>query len=402
MKRLLILGATVNQLPFVVQAKKKGIFTTTLDNVPKNIAHKYSDHSVNISTVEKDQILNYAISNNINGVVTCASDLALPSAAYVCEKMNLPSAGYKAVLTTVNKEMFRIFQKNHHIRSPRYFTFTREDETINAINSLEGKWVIKPVDSSGSKGVSLIHANKNLSSVKKIKNAFNFSSTKNIILEEYIEGINCSVDGFIENGIIKQLYITNKDLTPFPNLTPISHSIPTQFSNVVQEKILQSISDILHLLKVSTSPFDFDILVTNKELIYIIEMSLRIGGNGIPNLIACYSNYNLYDSVISHALSEPINYKTKISHSNYWGIFLIRANKSGILSSISDPKLLYDKYNKYLTNVVYDSNIGDYVNKFTQGNHRVGHIIVKAKSHEELKYVANSILTDINILIDTQ
>lgn len=399
-KSLLILGATINQLPFVLCAKKRLIHTVTLDNVPHNICHKYSDEQVFISTLDKATILKFVKEHHIDGIVTCASDIALPTVAYVCNILNLPSVNYSSVLTTINKKRFRAFQRLHKLEYPRYFTFTSPEDAIAKINILFGKWVVKPVDSSGSKGIALIDCSANISSIRTlIRDAFRFSRSKTVIIEEYTEGANCSVDGFIYNGKIEQLYITNKSLTPFPNLTPISHTLPSDLPLIIQNKIKKKIEIILGLLKTITSPFDFDIVVSSTGEIVILEMSLRIGGNGIPRLIEYAGGNNLYDMAISQALSERIPRQEKTKSSNYTGVFLIRSHRAGILTAMTDTKTMLSKYNSHLKEVVYDVALGDKVEKFTQGNHRLGHFVIQAKSANLLAQLSDQIHQDLNMII---
>lgn len=402
-KKLLILGATVNQLPFVEIAKKRGYFTITLDNVPKNICHKFSDDSINISTVDKDLVLNFAKGENVDGVVTCASDLALPTTTYVCNKLKLPSISNESVLTTINKDLFRKFLIENNLKIPKYFVFSNTKDILKQIKSLKDKWIIKPADSSGSKGLYLIDLNNvknNL--IEIIDNAFTFSRSKKVILEEYITGKNCSVDGFINSRKIDILCITNKTLTPPPHLTPISHTLPSKLPLYIQRKIKNIINKILKILDIKTSPFDFDMIITKNGDVYLIEMSLRIGGNGIPRLIKYFNGYDIYESVISYALSEEIAINKENKRRLYTGVYLILSPETGKLSSIVPKEILIKKYKGYLKELVYDISIGDKVEKFTQGNHRLGHYVLQAKTEKLLNKLSNQIKNDFNIKIKSK
>lgn len=399
-KKLLILGSTINQLPFIMVAQKKKIFTISLDNVPENICHKYADENVNISTIDKNLVLEYARDNNVDGVVTCASDLALPTVTYVCNKLNLPSVSNDAVNKTINKDIFRNFLSENKFKLPKYFIFSSEEETFNKIKQLKNKWIIKPVDSSGSKGISLLDFDiKNKNYKKLIINAFSFSRVKKIIIEEYISGNNCSIDGFINNGVIDFICITNKTLTPLPYLTPISHTIPSELPLSIQKKIKQNIIKILEILKIKTSPFDFDIITTRKGEVYILEMSLRIGGNGIPRLMFYNNGYDIYESVALCALGNKIDKKFILNKKLYTGVFLIYGLKTGILQSISSKESILKKYSRYIKEIVYDVDVGDKVENFTQGNHRLGHFILQTKTKELLKKISKKIKLDLKIII---
>lgn len=401
-KKILILGATVNQLPFVIIAKKNNCFTITLDNDQKSICHKFSDASAIISTTEKEIVLNYAKKHKVDGIVTCASDLALPTVAYTCNKMGLPFVEMEAVLKTVNKDLFKKFLLENKFKAPKYYIFSDSKSALKIIQKLKDKWIIKPVDSSGSKGVCLIDLNlKNENLFSTINNSFFFSSSKKIIVEEFIEGKNCSVDGFYNDGKIDVLYITNKLLTNLPLRTPTGHTVPSKLNIQTQINIKKSIKKILDLLKVKSSPFDFDVIVSKSGEIYFLEMSLRIGGNGIPKLIMYSSGYNLYNSAFLYAINQQIKRPTKGFTLNVLptGVFLIYSNKSGKLNSIASKEILLKKYKESLKEIVYDLEIGEKIEKFTQGNHRIGHYILQAKSDKELMVLSKEFKKDLNLEI---
>jgi len=401
LEKLLILGATVNQLPFVGIAKKRGYYTITLDNVPENVCHKFSDKSVNISTVDKDLVLNFAKREKVNGIVTCASDLALPTVAYVCNNLNLPSVSNESVSTTINKNLFRNFLVKNKLMTPKHFVFSNNKEAFETLKNLKGRWIIKPVDNSGSKGLYMINSGNTKDNLKEItENAFNFSRSKKVILEEYIVGNNCSVDGFINNGRMDICCITNKSLTPLPHLTPISHTLPSRLPTEIQNRIKNIIIKILKILEVKTSPFDFDIVVAKNGDVYPIEMSLRIGGNGIPRLIMFYNGQDIYDSVISYALNKEVSLKEENKRKLPTGVFLMRSSQTGRLLSIVSKELLMNKYKENLKELVYDLAIGDKVEKFTQGNHRMGHYILQAETEGLLKKISNQIIKDLNVKIE--
>lgn len=107
MKKLLMLGGDSLLLPVIETAKAMGVYTITCDYLPDNIAHKYSDEYVNFSTTDKEGILEWAIKNHINGVITFTDSGAL-TAAYVAENMGLPyQCSYKAASILQDKSKFR-------------------------------------------------------------------------------------------------------------------------------------------------------------------------------------------------------------------------------------------------------------------------------------------------------
>ena len=97
-KRLLLLGGSRYLLPVIEAAKGMGIYTITCDYLPDNIAHKYSDEYCNVSIIDKEAVLEAAKQLNVDGIMSFACDPGVVTAAYVAEKLGLPSCGsYESV-----------------------------------------------------------------------------------------------------------------------------------------------------------------------------------------------------------------------------------------------------------------------------------------------------------------
>lgn len=98
MKKLMILGGSRYVLPVIEAAHVLGLYVITCDYLPDNIAHKYSDEYVNVSIIDKDAVLYAAQEKEIDGIMSFACDPGVVAAAYVAERLNLPSCGpYESV-----------------------------------------------------------------------------------------------------------------------------------------------------------------------------------------------------------------------------------------------------------------------------------------------------------------
>ena len=104
-----MLGGSMQQIPAIVQAKEKGLYTITCDYLPENPGHKYSDEFHNVSTTDKQAVLELARKLDIDGIVAYASDPAAPTAAYVAQELGLPGNPYESVEILTQKDLFRDF-----------------------------------------------------------------------------------------------------------------------------------------------------------------------------------------------------------------------------------------------------------------------------------------------------
>ena len=153
----MILGGARYALPVIEAAHKLGCYVITCDYLPDNIAHKYSDEYCNVSIIEKDAVLEAARKLQIDGIMSFACDPGVVTAAYVAEKMGLPSVGsYEAVSILQNKGKFRKFLTDHGFNVPVAKGYTSIDEALKDLDIFHWPVIVKPTDSAGSKGVTRV------------------------------------------------------------------------------------------------------------------------------------------------------------------------------------------------------------------------------------------------------
>ena len=182
MKKILLLGGSAQQIVAIKTAQKLGYYTVLCDYLPDNPGQYEADKFYLVSTTDKEAVLKVALDECVDGVLAYASDPAAPTAAYVAEKMKLLTNPYESVMTLCNKDCFRSFLKNNGFNTPvaRGYSNNEVDTTLFSLPV-----IIKPVDSSGSKGATVLHSWDGLN--EALEFAFSFSRSHRIIVEEFIE-----------------------------------------------------------------------------------------------------------------------------------------------------------------------------------------------------------------------
>ena len=151
-KKIMFLGGIYYSVPAIEVAHKHGYHVITIDNIPENIAHKYSDEFHPVSIVDKDAILRLAQQLEIDGIVSYGVDPGVTTAAYVAEKMGLPfQCSYESACILQNKSLFRQFLKENGFNVPNAKGFTNYQEALEFKDYFNWPVIVKPVDSAGSK-----------------------------------------------------------------------------------------------------------------------------------------------------------------------------------------------------------------------------------------------------------
>jgi len=143
MKRLLLLGGSTQQIPVIKYAKKQGYDIILCDYLPDNPGQNYADKFYCVSTTDKEAILEVAQKENVDGVVAYASNPAAPTAAYVAEKMGLPTSPYKPVELLTNKDKFTAFLAEHNLCTPKAKGYGSIEEAKKDIERLRVPVLIK-------------------------------------------------------------------------------------------------------------------------------------------------------------------------------------------------------------------------------------------------------------------
>ena len=158
MKKILLLGGSAQQVIAVETAKKLGYYTVLCDYLPDNPGQYVADKFYLESTTDKETILKIAEKEKVSGILAYASDPAAPTAAYVAEKLGLPGNPYESVNTLCNKDKFRKFLADNGFNTPTAIGYADKNTALKDVDKFELPVIIKPVDSSGSKGATVLRS----------------------------------------------------------------------------------------------------------------------------------------------------------------------------------------------------------------------------------------------------
>ena len=220
-KKLMLLGGIRYLLPAIEAAHKHGYHVITVDYLPDNIAHKYSDEYHNVSIIDKEAVLRLAQKLQIDGILSFAVDPGVVTAAYVAEKMGLPfTCSYEAACILQDKARFRQFLKENGFNVPTAKGFSNTEEALNDVALFHWPVIVKPVDSAGSKGVTRVDNPKDLE--RAIAHALDESHNGHFIIEDFLEkdGLSSGSESFVVdgqlcyNGFYDQ-YFDNEAVNPY-------------------------------------------------------------------------------------------------------------------------------------------------------------------------------------------
>lgn len=311
MKKLMILGASELQVPAIKCANNLGIKTIVLDYDSNAIGKEIASKFYEVSTLDYEKVLEIAKSENIDGIVTICSDRPIPIIAKIGEKLGLNTISYDTAMKATDKALMRNALKEKNVPIPKYYICNNYDEFEHAIESIEGKVVIKPSNNSGSRGVHFYNGKGELKELYEYSKQY--SSNQCVLVEEYMEGPEVSVEVFVENSEIYIIQITDKITTGAPYFVEMGHTQPSALPYDIQDNIKEVAKKAVKALGIDNGPAHVEIKVTVNGA-KIVEIGARLGGDHITtDLVPLSTGIDMVDLTIKMSLNDDIQISKSIN-----------------------------------------------------------------------------------------
>lgn len=304
MKKIAIIGASYLQNPLIEKAKQMGIETHVFAWETGDIGEKNADFFYPISITEKEEILKICQEIKIDGICTIASDLAVITVNYIADKMKLIGNSLESTKKSTNKYFMRKAFYDNGDPSPKSILLENNKDVENIVINYPA--IIKPIDRSGSRGITKVSSKEEL--MKAYEKAKEVSFSNSVLVEEYVDGEEYSVECISDNGYHQCLAITKKFTTGVPHFIEKGHLEPANISKNLYERVKNTVFHALDSLEIKYGASHSEVKITKDEIIKIIEIGGRMGGDYIgSHLVEISTGIDFLESVILIALGEKPN-----------------------------------------------------------------------------------------------
>lgn len=368
----MILGASKLQLPAIVSAKKMGHEVISVDKDPNAIGFNYSDIALTISTVDTESILLAAHKHDIDAIMTIASDMPMRTVATVAESMNLIGISKETAMLATNKLKMREVLLEKNVSSPKFYKVDSYESYKHATKMFLNNFIVKPADSSGSRGVFLV------TNEKETELAFEyskeFSPSGELIVEEFMEGPEVSVELMAYKGEIHVIAITDKITSGAPLFVEMGHIQPSRLNKNLLKQIEEVAVNAARAVGILIGPSHVEIIVTS-EGPKIVEIGARLGGDNIAtHLVPLSTGIDIVKSSIEISLGQEPNFKRiyeKASSIKYFH------TKTGIISDVIGIEQAQSI--EGIKEITFSKKVGEHVGSIKNSSDRIGYIISQAE-----------------------
>lgn len=300
MKALVLCGG-IPQVALIKELKSRGIYTILIDMNPNVMAKPYADAFYPISVYDAEAVQKLAEDEKVDFLITVCADQVLLVQAKVSEQLRLPCyISYKTAKAVSSKELMKKIFIENGIPTSKFVILDKFD--VEKIKALEYPMIVKPIDSYSSRGVTKV---LNIEELKvAFEKAVEFSSTHTVIVEEYVEGDELTIDIYIEEGKPHILCISNIDKIPQNDRFVICRTrYPAQISNAVNKEIEKVVRKIAKAFQLKNSPMLVQ-MITDGNKVSVVEFCARTGGGDKFRLIKQISNFDVIKAVVDLTLGE--------------------------------------------------------------------------------------------------
>lgn len=390
MKKLLILGASVLQLPAIKKSKLKGYYTIVADMNPNAIGVQYADEFYCVSTIDVEGIIKLADKIKPDGIMTLATDMPMRAIAAATTKLGLPGITMDTAIKSTDKgEMIKAFEE-HNVECPWYFIVESPEELDCVAENVKYPCVVKPTDNAGNRGVSYVANRQEL--LDAYKYSYDNSRSGHVIIEEYMEGDEVSVEIIVYKGHVNILSITDKLTLGKPYFVEVGHAEQSQKSKEIKEAISDLATRAVKAVGIENSPAHVEIMVT-KDGPKMVELGSRMGGGCITtHLVPLSTGIDMIECVMDITMGIEPDLTPKFDKGSALrhivGVEGVIESVEGLLDAHSLPGVI---------EVVMLKEVGSECHYFKNGSDRVGYVIAQGRNTSEAIAICEEALECIKI-----
>lgn len=398
MKKLMILGGSILQLPAIQQAKKMGLLPIVVDMDPNALG--FQEEGVIkevISTIDTERVLEAAKRHNIDGILTICSDFPMRTVAKVATELGLPGITEKAAFNATDKAAMRQCLADYGVPVPAFYRVRTKEEYDHAISMFDKRCVVKAVDNSGSRGIQLIY---DVTDKNAVEDAFEYCKTYSrsgeLVVEEYMEGPEICVETLSVDGVCYPIQITDQLAKEPPYFTDAGYNQPSLLDERTQKRIKEVAVAANMALENFVGSSCTEMIVT-KDGPKVVEVGARLAGDCMTtHLVPMSTGVNMVEAVINIALGEKVDVKQKFTKGS-----CIRYYMKPTVGVIKEIKGIAEAESlQGIQQVTILKQVGDIAKELRSSGDRLGFVIAQMDTPEEAIQRCEEALSKIEFVVE--
>lgn len=396
MKKLMVLAAGLLQVPVIKKARDMGVYVIAVDDDPNAPGMALADKAiVPGGLMNEDKLVAIAKDEKIDGVIHPCSEVAMNVMGRINDELHLSGISKEMAICATNKHLMREAFEKYGAPSPKSI-LTKDEEDAWAIfcEKFTTNAILKPSRNSGSRGIAKVEKGITKDAfIELYRRALNESRDHSVLIEQFIEGPEFSVEVIVWKGEPHVLAITDKKTTEAPYFVELGHNQPSVFPEDIQQKLKDGAIAGIKALRLSNCAAHCELKVQNGEA-YLMEIGARMGGDFISTeLTHLSSGIDMVAATIQVMLGEKPDLEPKEEQKG--ACIRYFTPKPGKLLSFYGTEIFSDSH-------IYQEDIyckpGDIIPEVKSSLDRSGHVIVTAPTAKEAIDFADRVISEVKFV----
>ena len=374
-KTIMILGASILQRPAIEKATEMGLNVVALDMNPAAVGFSVPGvFKEVISTIDIPAAVKAAKKHKIDGVMTLATDMPMRTVAAVAKECSLIGITEDTAAKATDKSLMREALRLAGVPIPKFYRVENRKEYEKAVAQMIGALMVKPADSSGSRGI--LKVENKTEALTAYEYTKQYSRNGIVVVEECMMGPEVSVETLAIDGEVHVIQITDKITTGAPHFVEMGHTQPTRLDCVNEIKKVAIAAN--KAIGIDNGPSHTEIIVT-EEGPKVVELGARLGGDCITtHLVPLSSGVNMVEACIKIALGEKPDITKKVNCGSAIRYFHQHAGVLKSIEGIDDAKKMPG-----VKQVSIVHGIGEKITEITDSGSRMGFVIAQGKDADD-------------------
>jgi len=389
-KKLVVLGAGVYQIPLIRKAREAGHWVIAVSYGATDLGMALADESWVVDTTDKERVLDLSRAARIDGILTTGTDVAVPTIGYVCDALGLPGVSYDAAVAATCKTVMQERFAEHGVPAAAFRTVREIEGALAAADQIGFPVMVKAPNTSGSRGITKVDCADGMESA--LAHAMSYSRSGEVLVEECLTGLEFGAQFVVLGGEVVHCLCHNDTVTPPPVSVPIGHSCPPMFAPEVVEAAARVCASSTRALGITDAACNADLILTS-DGVKVFEIGARIGATGLPEIVRLSCGIDLYAVALQLALGQTPDMRLTPGPAS--AILIIRSPCTGRLARARVPEEVANL--PEVVSVSFDYPEGTTVREFKTGPDRIGDIFVIAGEPAAAEALAAKVAAGLDI-----
>lgn len=389
MKKIMVLAAGLLQIDVIEKAKSMGYYVLAVDGNPKAPGFNVADKAICADIVNEETMLKIARDEHVDGVIHPCSEVSMAVMGRINDELGLSGISREQAICATNKHLMRkAFEKGNAPSPKSILAQDAEDAWSRLQNEFDTDAILKPSRNSGSRGIAKVSRNMDKGDfIRAYDEALSESRDHSVLIEQFIEGPEFSIEMIVWQGEIHVLTVTDKKTTGAPHFVELGHNQPSCFSDTDVETLKAAAVAGVRALGVNNCACHAEAKLMNGKA-YLMEVGARLGGDFISTEL---THLSTGIDMVAAAIDVALGVEPDLSAKEEPKGVCIRyfCPKPGKLVSISNTEVLNNPH-VYLWEI-YPKE-GDVIPAVTSSLCRSGHVIVTEKTPQKAIELAERLI----------